>query len=203
MIKQLHSFATRRVFKEFAARNKFVYFGQIKDEQPLVLGITASPNHHDNFYTIGNFQNYDVTMLQRSARLRFPSKPDSDFKWLIAQVDLRRNHLPHIFIDNLHQNQTFLANLAISRPNFQDMSPGFVDVGAAHLFIDPKQYGDVRMLLSPQIVSVLSNFKDLDIEIKDDQLFVYAFDNATNVRILEQILKLTVWLAKQLDSNKI
>lgn len=199
----IQSIAARRIFKHFAAKFHFVYFGKVdaRDEHEMVMGLTASTKHSDNFFTVGTFERHDITLVVRRNTLSFPGKPDSTYNWLIAQVDLKLN-LPHIFIDFHHHDETFFANMAVAFRHMQDMSPGFSDVGG-RVMINPLQYGDVRMLLSPMIVAGLKEqFNQYSVEIKDDQLFVYANYVRPSLASLEHILKLAAWLAGQLNQAK-
>ncbi|HSE29617.1 MAG TPA: hypothetical protein VLA77_03480 [Candidatus Saccharimonadales bacterium] len=205
VVQKVKHFTTKLVVKKFADKLHFVYFGHVglQDDHTMVLGATASTSHEDNFYTVGYFEGHDVILLQRTNTLHFPGKATVNYKWLIFQFDLKQSNLPHIFIDNQHHDETFFANLAVGFTKLKDMSGAFTDVGATVL-IDPVRYPAARMLLSPAIVNTLTqNFRHLDVEINDDQLFIYAKDTHINMRLLENILKLGSWMAAQLDSTKL
>lgn len=204
LVHSIQNVAARHIFKQFATKFHFVYFGKVnaRDEHEMVMGLTASTKHSDNFFTVGTFEGHDITLVVRRNTLSFPGKPDSAYNWLIAQVDLKYSHLPHIFIDFHHHDETFFANMAVAFKHMQDMSPGFSDIGA-RVMINPLQYGDVRMLLSPMIVAGLKEqFNQYSLEIKDDQLFVYANYVRPSQTSLEHILKLAAWLAGQLNQAK-
>lgn len=204
IIHTLHSFAARRVFRQFANKHHLVYFGKVDarhDDHEMVMGITASTNHSDDFFTVGTFQGLDVTIVVRRNTLTFPGKPSSTYNWLIVQIDLKQT-LPHMFIDFHHHDETFFANMAVAFRNMQDMTPGFADLGA-RVLIDPLKYNEIRMVLLPHISAGLrEQFNHLSIEVKDDQLFVYANYTHPSISSLEHTLKLAAWLAGQLNSVK-
>lgn len=204
MITKLNKFTTRRALKQFATRYHFVYFGQVSqhDDHPVIRGITAAASHNDNFYTVGSFMSHDITVLERKNKLSFPGKADRGYKWLIMQVDLKRTHMPHIFIDNQHHDETFFANMALTLPNLHDMSGSFGDAPpGVRVFINPQQYGPARMLLSPPIVAALGQLKHTDLEVKDDQLLIYIKDANVTLKLLEHMLQTAVWLADQINAG--
>ncbi|HEU5188036.1 MAG TPA: hypothetical protein VFT87_06070, partial [Candidatus Saccharimonadales bacterium] len=205
IVHTLQSIAARRIFRQFAARHHLVYFGRVDarhDDHEMVMGITASTNHSDDFFTVGTFEGHDVTMVVRRNTLTFPGKPSSTYTWLITQIDLKQA-LPHIFIDFHHHDETFFANMAVAFRAMQDMSPGFNELGA-RILIDPLKYTEVRMVLLPHITAGLrEHFAHLSVEVKDDQLFVYANYTRPSITALEHELKLAAWLAGQLNNIKI
>src|SRR5687768_5174890 len=138
VVSKIRHFATKRVVKKFADKLHFVYFGHVgsQDDHTMVLGATASTSHSDNFYTVGYFEGHDVILLQRTNTLKFPGKQEVNYKWLIFQFDLKRNDLPHIFIDNQHHDETFFANMAVGFTKLKDMSGAFTDIGSTVL-VDP------------------------------------------------------------------
>lgn len=201
LVESVQAIAVRRTFKQFASKYHLVYFGRVSaqaDDHEMVMGVTASTKHTDDFFTVGSFEGHDVTMLVRKNTLVFPGMPDSTYSWLIAQIDLKRE-FPHIFIDFHHHDKTFFANMAVGFRHMQDMSPAFSDLGA-RVLVDPLQYGQVRMILSPHVVADLKqHFHTYSLEIKDDQLFVYTHAARPSLTTLEHTLKLATWLAGQLN----
>lgn len=205
MVGKIKSFAIRRAARHFADKHHFVYFSDItqQDDQPIVLGVTAANTHKDSFYVVGNSDGYDFMMLHRENTVVFPGKPNASYKWLILQIDLKKQNLPHVFVDNQHRGNTFFANLAVGFSRLRDMSGLFEDIDAKVL-VDSLKFEQARMLFSPVIVSgLLQNFKHLDIEVIDDRLFVYAKDANVSLASLEHTLKLGTWLAAQFDSIKL
>lgn len=208
----LNNVATKHVVKQFAAKYHLVYFGRVdarEDDHQLVRGITVSTSHTDNHYTVGTFDGHDVMLVQRRNTLTFPGKPDADYKWFILQVDLKREGLPHIFMDAHRHNETFYANLFITTPQFQDISatlaqrdPGFA--ARYNVFALPHDYAKINALLMPQITqTILQHFHQFDYEIIDDRVYIYATATVATLALLQEMLRAGTWLADNLNLIKI
>jgi hypothetical protein len=208
----LGDMATKRVVKQFANKYHLVYFGAVdarEDEHQLVRGVTVSTSHVDNHYTVGTLQARDIIVVQRKNTLTFPGKADGHYKWLIMQLDLEREDLPHIFIDTHHHGETFYANLFTALPQFQDFRAYLAGHDPAFLkhckvFAFPHEYESVLATLRPEITKVLAqHFMQFDYEIVDDLLYVYAESNVVTMTLLQEMLRVGIWLADVLDGKKI
>lgn len=201
--------ASKKVIKQFDAKYNLVYFGYVdprQDDHELVRGITASAYHTDNHYSVGVINGHDVTLVERRNTLSFPGKPDSSYRWLIMQFDLKGGHLPHIFIDAHHHDETFFANLFIAFSHFEDTTPAIARHSqqfAQHfkVFTPHTTLGDALHVLNGAITTTLAHhFKQFDYEIKDDQLFIYASNTVLTPLILNEMLRAGLWLAGQLNA---
>ncbi|HSE60784.1 MAG TPA: hypothetical protein VLA88_00655 [Candidatus Saccharimonadales bacterium] len=202
--------ATKRVIKQFAAKYHLVYFGAVdarEDEHELVRGVTVSTSHIDNHYTVGTLQGRDITVVHRKNTLTFPGKAPSQYKWLILQLDLARTGLPHIFIDAHHHDETFYANLFIALPQFQNVTAHLFAQDAAFskhckAFGFPHDYEAIAAVLQPDVTAAIGHhFHQFDYEIIDDRLYVYASNSVVTMTVLQEMLRVGVWLADFLDGK--
>lgn len=205
--KSLHTFssaATKRLIKQFASKYNMVYFGRVdpqQDEYELVRGITVSTSHVDNHYTVGTYNNHDLIIVERRNTLSFPGKPDTQYRWVIAQIDLTRSGLPHIFIDSHHHDATFYANAFLAKNGIQDLTSYFNGVSAAFsqrckLFASPSQYTEVGRIMTPEVAETLAqHFHQFDYELLDDRVLVYASNSTITPALLDEMLRVGSWLA--------
>lgn len=211
-LHNLGAATTRRMIKQFAAKHSMVYFGHVdprEDEYELVRGLTLSTKHIDNHYTVGSYHGRDVILVERRNTLTFPNKPDSSYRWMIAQIDLGRANLPHMFVDCNHHDATFYANAFLSRQGIQDLgsyfsgfSPTFAQ--KAKVFANPSQYAAIGALITPEVAETIAqHFTQFDYEVLDDCLLVYANNSLPTPALLEDMLKVGVWLANHLEATDI
>ncbi len=213
--QSLHSLgtaATKQIIKQFAGKHHMVYFGHVdprEDEYELVRGLTLSTSHVDNHYTVGAYQGRDVIVVERRNTLTFPNKPPSTYRWLIAQIDLRRGGLPHIFIDCNHHDATFYANAFLSRQGMQDLGSYFGGVSQtfaqkAKLFAKTTDYGAVGALITPEVgETIAQHFAQFDYECFDDRVLVYASNHVATPNLLEDMLRVGTWLASVCENAEI
>lgn len=208
-LQNLGEAATRRTIKQFIAKYHFVYFGHVdprEDEYELVRGLTASTTHSDNHYTVGTYNGHDIILVERRNTLTFPGRAASNYRWLIMQIDLKRNGLPHVFIDARHHDVVFYANAFVAQQSMQDVSSYFNNLGPTfaqkcRVFASPTQYAQVGAMLQPAIAeTVAKQFSHFDYEIFDDKLLVYAKTANVTVPIMDDMLRVGVWLAENFNS---
>lgn len=203
-LSSLNVAATRRLIKQFASKYHMVYFGHVdprEDEYELVRGVTVSTSHVDNHYTVGTYNAHDVILVERRNTLSFPGKPDAKYKWLIAQIDLKRNGLPHVFIDSHHHDAMFYANAFVTKNGVQDLTSYFSGVSATFgqrckLFANPANYAQAGALITPEVAETLArHFSQFDYEFFDDRVLVYASNATITPATLEDMLRVGSWLA--------
>jgi hypothetical protein len=211
-IAAIGDLATKRVIRQFATKYHLVYFGGVdsqEDDHQLVRGVTVSTSHRDNHYTVGTLQGRDIILVQRRNTLKFPGKADSQYKWLIMQLDLGRTNLPHIFIDAHHHDETFYANLFIALPQFQEITNQFAGHDPAFqrhckVFGFPHEYQAAVATLHTEATKAIGHhFHQFDYEIIDDRLYVYASNGVVTMTVLQEMLRVGLWLADVLDGKKI
>ena len=203
-LHSLKSTATKQLIKQFAGKYHMVYFGHVdpqEDEYELVRGLTVSTTHTDNHYTVGTYNGHDLIIVERRNTLTFPGKQAVTYKWLIAQIDLKRGGLPHIFIDSHHHDAMFYANAFVGANGVQDMTSYFNGVSATFaqrckLFGNPSAYAQIGVLITPEIAETIAqHFHQFDYEFFDDRVLVYASNTTVTPATLEDMLRVGAWLA--------
>lgn len=205
----LHDLALKKAIKQFAHKFELVYFGYVdqrEDEHELVRGITLSANHVDNHYTVGHFRGHDVTLVVRRDTVSFPNKPSQDYTWAILQVDLKKAELPHIFIDANHHDETFYANLFVKFVNFQRANQLFANHDQLFnkyfkVYTPPDKFDQATLVLKPEVTSMLAyHFHSFDFEMYDDRLLIYASNAIITSHVLQDMMRVGVWLGDQLNT---
>ena len=210
-LSMLNDLATKKIVKQFATKYHLVYFGHVdsqEDDHQLIRGVTASTRHTDNHYTVGSFDGHDIMLVQRRNVVTFPGKPDTEYKWLIMETNLKHGGLPHIFIDGHRHDETFYANLFVKEPKFQDFHQTLaardpVFSAKYKVFALPHQYQEVGAVLLPELTTALvQHFPQFDFELVDDRLYVYASAHVVTVATLQEMLRASTWLASSLNALK-
>ena len=202
----------KKVFLRFADKIGFVYFGfvdQRQDEHKLVRGLSLSPSHTDNHYTIGTFHGYDMTLVERSDVIKQPDTPAVEKNWVIAAVDLRTQlDLPHIYISHASESAPFHRHVMTKFPYLQKMYPGgvapFSPEFLAHytLYAAPTYNVYVEQLLGGEVQKqVVHHFEDLSFEVMGSVLYVYSENKQLTDALLSHIVQCGVWLATEIDRH--
>jgi hypothetical protein len=212
--KVLQARLHRRVFIQFAERIGFVYFGYVdqrSDEHRLVRGLTVSARHRDNHYCIGSYENYDITLVERSDTIHFPGKPSRTHNWIIMTFDLHTSRdVPHVFLGFHSHNETFYAHLftkfsqltKIPLGTFGQHSSKFTERYA--LFTEPAHTITVEQLFHPAVTAVIGDsFGNLTAEVADGCVYIYAEHNRPTVQLLEKMLQCGLWLSQTIDASMI
>lgn len=203
---------SRKVYLNFARKYDLVYFGyvdQTSDEHQLVRGITLSPGHVDNNYSIGNVAGSDVTLVQRRDLVSFPGKPDKSYSWNILRVDLKGNGFPRFFIDANHHDETFYANLFVKFASFKSLNNYFSAQEYNPQFNKSfKVYGDyenadyLTNLLSPKFADdMIHHFRHFDFEILPESVLVYSTEAHISLKRLEDMLRAGLWLSERCNES--
>lgn len=208
--KVIQSRLHKRVYMNFAEKVGLVYFGYVDqryDEHRLVRGLTLSANHRDNHYCIGTFQNYDVTLVERTDTIKFPGKPAKTHNWIIMAFDLKTStDIPHIFLGLHSHSETFYAHLftkfsslsKVPLGTFGAYDPAFTNRYA--VYTQPAKALDAERLFDQATAKVIADrFGSLTIEVSDNCLYLYAEHQRPTESLLERMLKYGVWLAQSID----
>ena len=208
-LRVVRSLAAKHTIHQFANKFNLVYFGHVNprdDDYELVRGVTVSTTHVDSHYTVGTIEGRDVILVERGNKLHFPGKKPVHYTWLILQVDLQRCGLPHVFIDVRQQDETFYSALFTKLPQFKDITQIFAgrdDALVRHgvVFGYPQHYAEIGAMLPPNITAPLVHeFKQFDYEIHGDKLYVYASKTRPNLPVLQDMVRVGLWLADQLEA---
>jgi hypothetical protein len=145
--------------------------------------------------------------VQRTDRLSFPGKPSSDYRWIIMQIDLTTDNIPHVFMDANHYDETFFANLFVKHTRMQSYNQFFLASAYQHTFADtfnvygqPDLLAHIYEVITPEIAATLvTHFHHFDFEIEDDKLLVYSFAHLPTPQALDHMLRIGLWLGEHLS----
>ena len=207
--KVVQSHLHRRVFTQFAERFGFVYFGYVdqrSDEHRLVRGLTVSAHHRDNHYCIGSYNNYDVTIVERTDTLHFPGKLSKNHTWIIMAFDLRTHmDLPHIFVGLHTHSDTFYSHLFTKFKSLTRVPLGS-NTYARHfqqryaVYSQPSQFYATTQLITPEVANEIAlHFGSLTFEIAENCLYIYTEHQRPTGQLLDTMMKNGAWLAQTID----
>lgn len=210
--KVIQSRVHRRAFIQFAEKVGLVYFGYVDqrhDEHRLVRGLTVSSKHRDNHYCVGSFDNYDVSLVERTDTIHFPGKQPKTQDWIIMTFDLHRQvDLPHVFVGLHTHGEAFYAQFFTKFPAMTVLPISASEGYDAHFL---QRYGvyarqtqvlsAVRLFNPTVATAIIDHFNGFAIEISDNCLYVYAEHQRPSAALLERMLRYGVWLARTIDDE--
>lgn len=201
----------KRIITRFAQKFSFVYFGHVDqhdDEHHVVSGLTVSSSHQDEHYCVGSFDGYDVSFVDRYDILETPHKPLRTHRWIIFEIDLHNNDLPHIFLGAHNHRDSSYAKLFTAVPSFQPIPLGTLEshsdefTNRYSLFASAAQFIEVERLFTAEVTrTIAAHFWPLAAEVYRGSLFIYADNSTLSSNLLETMLKNGLWLARQLDQR--
>jgi hypothetical protein len=202
----------KRNFMHFADKVGMVYFGYVNqrnDDHNLVRGLTVSAKHRDNHYCVGSYDDYDISLVERTDIIRHPGTSPKAHDWIIMTFDLHRAvDLPHLFLGLHTHGDAFYAQFFTKYAHLSQvpLSPsGGYDHGFLKryaLYAVPSQALSAERLFSPQVTKAIhESFGGLTIEINEGCLYLYAEHQRPSTALLERMLKYGIWLAKTLDQQ--
>ena len=199
--------ANRKFFGQIANEYDLVYFGsvdsRIDDEYKEVRGLTASPIVRDENYTTGNVYDYEVIFLERSKKVYLENNQSEKRKWTILQVQLKKAHLPHIFIDNSQNKSSYgrllMSALRLPEINWQNFSNNDSFSQVFTVYTKPQSMQDVRDILTDEAqVMLMTHFSAFDYEMLDDKIIIYSGDKV-DLQLLDRMLRVGLWLVRNAD----
>jgi hypothetical protein len=198
----------RRIVTAFAEKLGLVYFGRVDqytDDHHSVRGFTASPHHEDNHYSVGSFDGYDVSYVQRSEQL-----DSGDIrKWSIVEVDLHHDTgIPHLVVtakghadgayDALFAASSHLLPIPMGTVNQYDQE----FVSRYTTYTQASHFIRAEHLIDSDVSrTIAAHFWPLSVEIRDQMLIVYSVHQRMSLHLLETMLKNALWLAHHIDSH--
>lgn len=190
----------------------FVYFGHVDqhdDEHHIIRGLTVSSSHQDEHYSVGSFDGYDVSLVDRYDIVKKANDELRTHQWLIVEVDLHNGKdIPHIFLGSHSHTDSSYAKLFTSVPNLQPVPLGTF---APHsdeftnrysLFAAPSQFIEVERLFTAEVTrTIAAHFWPLAAEVYDNALYVYTDTKNLSPKLIETMVQNGVWLASKLDEH--
>lgn len=206
---QLH----RRVYVQFAEKLGLVYFGYVNqrnDEHRLIRGLTVSSTHRDTHYSVGTFQGYDISLVERSDTLQFPGKAPRSQQWIIATIDLHHNvDLPHLFVGLKSHSETFYSQLFTKFPYMQPVALRAEDgynvpfLERYTLYTHHLQALSASRLFNAAIANpTAEHFQGLTVELSENCLYIYAEHQRPTGALLEKMVTYGLWLARYIDNEQ-
>lgn len=202
----------KQAIMKFAERNGFVYFGHVDqhdDEHHIIRGLTVSSTHQDEHYSVGSFDGYDVSLVDRYDVITQPNKQPRTHRWAILEIDLHNGvDVPHVFLGaHAHTNSSY-AKLFTSVSAMQPIPLGTFEphghefTARYSLFTTPTQFIEVERLFTAEVTrTIAAHFWPLAVEVYENALYVYSDSKTLSVQLLETMLKNGLWLAEQLDER--
>ena len=203
----LPSRTDRAAFGKIADEYDLVYFGtvdpRVDTDYQIVRGLTLSTDVRDENYTTGNVYDYEVAFLQRSRKVVNRSGHKFDRTWTMLQIQLKVMSVPHFLVDGRSRSREYGSVLA-STQRWQEINwQHFSHTHFSELFATytrPEYATMVGSLLNPEIQSMFAGlFSEFDYEFCDDKLIIYATNADINLQVLDHMLRVGLWLARQLD----
>jgi hypothetical protein len=204
----LPSKTDRKFFGQIANEYDLVYFGRVDprvdEEYKEIRGLTASPMVHDENYTTGNVYDYEVIFLQRSKNIYLEHNVVAKRKWTILQVQLKKANMPHIFIDNRANGSPYggllMSALRLPEISWRNFSADDKFSKAFAVYAKPQSIQEVQDTLTPEVQTMLmTHFPTFDYEFQDDKLIIYTGNDKMSVQLLDRMLRVGLWLARDVD----
>lgn len=202
----------RQVITKFANKFNFVYFGHVDqrdDEHHVIRGLTVSSSHQDDHYSVGSFDGYDVSLVDRSDILSSPNQPLRTHRWMVFEIDLHNGKdFPHLFMGGHTHQHTSYEKLFTAWPSLQPVPLGTFMAHSEEftkrysLFAAASQFIEVERLFTSEVTRVIAaHFWPLSAEVTGGSLYIYSDNKTLSVSLLETMLKNGLWLAAQLDEH--
>lgn len=200
----------RRTIMRFAEKIGMVYFGSVDrddDEQRIIRGLTTSPYYRDAHYTIGTYDGYDVSFVERSGAVKVPHGKPERQQWLVMEIDLRtRADIPHVFIGKQSHTQAFYLQF-MTKFSYMTRIPISLAEGYSDTFLNYYTlYGRIvdeaaiTNLFDPSLTkAIVDHFHELTVEVSENCLYLYAENRIPTELLLEAMLRYGVWLAQVID----
>lgn len=204
----------RRAIVRFTEKVGFVYFGSVNqhhDDHHIIRGLTVSSSHHDDHYSVGSFEGYDVSLVDRSDTVESIAGGFKTINWLIFEIDLHNSaDLPHIFLHAQTRHKSVYDKLFTAFPALQPVPLGTFEPHSREftkrysLYAAPTNFIEVERYFSADITRLIAaHFWPLTVEVFESALYVYADNQTISSHLLETMLKNGLWLAAQLDARVI
>ena len=210
-----NSLTTRRrkaAILKFAKTFSFVYFGHVDqhdDEHHIIRGLTVSSSHQDDHYSVGSYDGYDVSLVDRYDIIATPNKKIRTHQWIIIEIDLQNGKdIPHVFLGSHTHTDTSYANLFTLVNSLQPVPLGTFAVHSEEfirrysLFASPTQFIEVERLFTTAVTrTIAAHFWPLAAEVYEGALYIYTDNKTISSDLLSTMLKNGTWLARKLDEH--
>lgn len=197
------------IIRKVAKKLGLVYFGSLshKDDHDVIRGITVSTSHKDGHYTIGSFDGYDISLIDRDDTYLDNGKVRHR-RWTIIQVTLKRLNgvveallLPH---DNAHRYDASYAAQrhiqSIEQLVSNHYSAEFLN--RYQLLAPSHQSADINAVLTPALADITAlKLWPHAVELRHQKLLIYITEDRLNETVLRVAIESALWLADSLDQR--
>lgn len=194
-----------RAIKAFAENMGFVYFGSVntKKDDEIIRGLTVSPTHQDSHYSVGAYEDYDVALVDRLDVVTDVSSNETRHQWLIMETKLKQPLEPHLFIHPRGQDgftHLFSAISHLPQAVSLNYSSSFTD--HYDIYLRPDDLIELETIVSDETARVIAaHFWPFAIELYNGSLYLYSLHKDITERLLDTMIKNSVWLAQTLDAS--
>lgn len=197
--------------KDISKKLGLLYFGAVHhqdDDHDVIRGLTVSTSHKDKHYAVGNYDGYDIALVDRYDTSRTPSSVEHH-NWCIIQISLRQpTTLPHTFLLP-HDRAGRFSHLFVGMRSLQvihdliEQQYGHEFTSRYNVYAPAHQALDVEAVITaPVALNIGIRFWPHAIEIKDYKLFVYITEHRLNQTVLGGAIESALWLAETLDQRE-
>ena len=196
---------------QFVEQYGLVYFGHVDqhdDDHQVIRGMTVSHSHRDEHYSLGTYDSYDVSFVERTDSIKNPkTQRPQHHTWHILQFDLHSTtDLPHLFIGLHSHSESFYRQLFTKYSHLRPLPIGAMRtydptfISQYRVYGHPAEHLQVENLLGEVVDKVfVQNFGSLAIELHEGSLYVYSESKSLTPQLLEAMIKNGVWLARHID----
>lgn len=197
--------------KDTSKRLGLLYLGSVHhqdDDHEVIRGLTVSTTHSDKHYAVGNYDGYDIAVVDRSDVSRTDSAIEHH-TWCIIQISLRQpSRVPHTFLLP-HDRATRFSHLFVGMRQLQiiheltEQQYGHEFTSRYNLYAPAHQALDVEATITPAVaLNIAVRFWPHAIEVKEDKLFVYITEHRLTETVLGGAIESALWLAETLDQRE-
>jgi hypothetical protein len=142
---------------------------------------------------VGNYDDFDITFVDRE---------DKGQRWLICDIDLKEDIVPHLLLIPRHQKESHYDKVFRSLRTLEPMElhEHSADFESRYqLYFTPEHTHEVQEILPPSVTrTIAAHFWPLAIEVWDGTLFIYSAEKTLTTHDLETVIKNGTWLAQVL-----
>jgi len=201
----------RRIIQQFVDSVGLVYFGlvdQYSDEHKIIRGFTVSSSHRDDDFSVGSFEGYDISLVNRQDMTINDKKSVTAHDWLLLEIQLlNQTNLPHLFIESRSGADSPIASIlnvtTLKKVSLGTLEEYPIDFSTRYsIYASPDHAIESQQLIPASAArSIGTHFWPLSVEVLESSLIIYSYKEKVSKHLLNMMLTDGIWLAKQLDSS--
>jgi len=203
----------RSAVNKFCESNAFVYLGSVSqhdDDHSIIRGFTASAQHRDEHFAVGNYEDYNTSIVYRTDSTIDSTSVKHTHSWLVVEMKLNSEvDVPHIFMGtHRHDQASPYAKIFTTAASFQPVPLGSISVypqdfiSRYTLFCNPSHFIDSEQIFTPEVASVMAaHFWPLSLEIENGYLYMYYDGRDFSAGLIQTMVQNSAWFADILDKH--